>query len=91
MQNWTNLYLEPHDYRIHYVNIDLRHQYGISVAESQMFLRAKRPQRRRRKRKKWMFSQAKNLCEHLLSHAARMWLLAKKEKKKLHVAGKHSC
>ena len=24
----------PHDYRIYYVNIDLRHQYGISVAES---------------------------------------------------------
>ena len=46
-QNWTNLYLEPHDYRIHYVNIDLRHQYGISVAESQTFLLAKRPQRRR--------------------------------------------
>ena len=21
-QNWTNLYLEPHDYRIYYVNID---------------------------------------------------------------------
>ena len=21
-QNWTNLYLEPHDYRIHYVNVD---------------------------------------------------------------------
>ena len=41
-QNWTNLCLEPHDYRIHYVNIDLRHQYGISVAESQTSLRAKR-------------------------------------------------
>ena len=26
-QNRTNLYLETHDYRIHYVNIDLRHQY----------------------------------------------------------------
>ena len=26
-----------------YVNIDLRHQYGISVAESQTFLLAKRP------------------------------------------------
>ena len=50
MQNWTNLYLEPHDYRIHYVNIDLRHQYGISVAESQTFLPAKRPQRRRARR-----------------------------------------
>ena len=44
-KNWTNLYLEPHDYQIYYVNIDLRHQYGISVAELQTFLRAKRPQR----------------------------------------------
>ena len=49
-QNWTNLCLEPHDYRIYYVNIDLRHQYGISVAESQTFLCAKRPQRRRARR-----------------------------------------
>ena len=44
------MYLEPHDYRIYYVNIDLRHQYGISVAESQTFLPAKRPQRRRARR-----------------------------------------
>ena len=36
----------PHDYRIYYVNIDLRHQYGISVAESQTFLLAKRPLQR---------------------------------------------
>ena len=42
-QNWTNLYLEPHDYRIYYVNIELRHQYGISVAEWQTFLHVKRP------------------------------------------------
>ena len=41
---------ELHDYRIYYVNIDLHHQYGISVAESQMFLCAKRPQRRRARR-----------------------------------------
>ena len=27
----ANLHLEPHDYKINYVNIDLRHQYGISV------------------------------------------------------------
>ena len=46
-QNWTNLYLEAHDYWIHYVNIDLRQQYGISVTESQTFLLAKHPQRRR--------------------------------------------
>ena len=41
--NWTNLHLETHDYRIYYVNIDLRHQYGISVAESQTFPLAKCP------------------------------------------------
>ena len=44
------MYLEPHDYWIYYVNIGLRHQYGISVAESQTFLRAKRPHRRRARR-----------------------------------------
>ena len=49
-QNWTNLYLEPHDDRIHNVNIDLRHQCVISVAESQMFLLTKRPQWRRARR-----------------------------------------
>ena len=49
-QNWTNLYLKPHDCQIYYANINLRHQYGISVAESQTFLRAKRPQRRRARR-----------------------------------------
>ena len=49
-QNWTNLYLEPHDYRIYYVNIDLRHQYRISVTESETFLHAKRPQRQRARR-----------------------------------------
>ena len=40
------LHLEPHVYQIYYVNIDLhvRHQYGISVSESQMFVLAKRPQ-----------------------------------------------
>ena len=31
-KKWTNLYLIPMTY---YVNIDLRHQYGISAAESQ--------------------------------------------------------
>ena len=30
----TNLHLEHHDYQIYYVNIDLRRQYGISVAKS---------------------------------------------------------
>ena len=42
----TNLDLEPHDYPIYCVNIDLRHQYGISVTESQTFLL------------KWLYSQA---------------------------------
>ena len=49
-QNWTKLYLEPDDYRIYYVNIALRHQYGISVAESQMFLHTKCPQQQRARR-----------------------------------------
>ena len=35
--------VEPHNYRIYYVNIDLRHQYGIFAAETQRFLRTKRP------------------------------------------------
>ena len=30
--------LELHLYRIYYVNIDLRHQYGVSVAEAQTSL-----------------------------------------------------
>ena len=38
----------------------LRHQYGIFVAESQTFLLAKRPQRRRAKEKR-MLSQARKL------------------------------
>ena len=49
-QNWTNLHLEPHDYWIYYVNIDLCHQYGISVSKSQTFLLSKHPQRRRARR-----------------------------------------
>ena len=44
--NWTNLHLETHDYWIHFVNIDLHHQYGISVPESQTFLIVKSPQPR---------------------------------------------
>ena len=40
----------PHDYWIYYVNIGLCHQYGISATESQMFLLAKRPRRRRARR-----------------------------------------
>ena len=55
--NWTNLYLESHDYRIYYVNIDLRHHYGNSVPVSKTFIRAKLPQRQR---------QRKNGCFHRL-------------------------
>ena len=62
-KNWTNLYLEPYDYQIYNVNIDLRHQYGISAAQSQTFLRAKRPKRRRARR---------NGCFRRLNY----WLLA---------------
>ena len=40
-----------HRYWIYYVNVDLHHQYGISVPGSQTFLRAKSPQRRRARRK----------------------------------------
>ena len=42
-QNWTNLYLKPHDCWIYHVNINFRHQYEISAAESQTSLCAKRP------------------------------------------------
>ena len=42
----TNLDLEPHDFRINYVNIDLRQQYGIFVAKTQTSLLAKHPYRR---------------------------------------------
>ena len=38
--------MEPHDYWIYYVNINLRQQSGISVTETQTFLPAKRPKRR---------------------------------------------
>ena len=43
--NQTNVHSEPHDYRIYYVNTDLRHEHQISVAESQTFLIARRSQR----------------------------------------------
>ena len=61
MLNWRNLHWEPHDYWIYYVNIDLRHQYGISIAESQTFLLAKRP-------KRW--GARRNSCFHRLD----LWL-----------------
>ena len=45
----------------------LRHQYGIFVAQSQTFLLAKRPQRRRAKEKR-MLSQASNIFIHYLQN-----------------------
>ena len=35
--------MEPNDYQIYYVNIDLRHQFGIFVTELQTFLLVKHP------------------------------------------------
>ena len=52
---------KTHDYRIYYVNIDLRHQYGISVAESQMFLLTKRPTAAMSKEKHLPFAGYKKL------------------------------
>ena len=37
----TNLHLELHDHRNDYSKTDLRHQYGISVAETQTFVLTK--------------------------------------------------
>ena len=53
---WNKFAFGTDEYQIYYVNIDLRHQYGISVAESQTFLRVKRPQWRRA-RKNGCFSR----------------------------------
>ena len=54
------MHLEPHDYQIYNVNIDLHHQYGISVIELQTILLAKRPQVLRSE-KKQLFSQSNTL------------------------------
>ena len=42
-ENQTNLLFEPFDYQVDYVTIDIRHQYGISVAEAKTSLPAKCP------------------------------------------------
>ena len=47
----------------------LRHQYGISVAESQMFLRVKRPQRRRERRNGCF----RRLCTDFLPKKWPLW------------------
>ena len=44
------MHFKPQIYQINYVNIDLRHQYGIYVTETETFLLAKRPERRGVKR-----------------------------------------
>ena len=52
--------MELHDYRIYYVNIDLCHQYGISVADvppGETFLAARRYEKR-------LYSQAKRWGAH---------------------------
>ena len=54
----TNFLLEPQDYRVYYVNIDLRHQYGISVSEAQASLLAKRPWRTAMNKERRLISQA---------------------------------
>ena len=56
------MHLEPHDYRIYYVNIDLLHQYGISVAESQTFLLVKRPSAAMSEEKRLPFAGYHGLC-----------------------------
>ena len=44
--NRTNLHFKPQVYQINYVNIDLCHQYGTYVTETETFLLAKLPERR---------------------------------------------
>ena len=36
--NWNKFKLEIHDCKINYVNIDLHHQYGISLVKAQVSL-----------------------------------------------------
>ena len=55
-RNEQNLHLKPHDHQINFVNIDLHHQYGISVAESQTFLLKKHPQVARSEEKQMFFA-----------------------------------
>ena len=43
-------------------NIDLRHQYGISVSESQMFLLAKRPSAAKSEEKRLPFAGYTSHC-----------------------------
>ena len=50
--------MEPHDYRIYYVNIDLRHQYGMFVAESPDVPPASKTSSAARSEEKRLFSQA---------------------------------
>ena len=62
MKNWTNLHLEPKDYRIYNVNIHLYNQYGIFVSESQSFLLTKCPEVAT-----WNLSESTATCKWLPS------------------------
>ena len=44
------MHVKPQVYQVNHVNIDLRHQYGIYVTETETFLLEKRPERRGMKR-----------------------------------------
>ena len=57
--NRRNFQLELHDQEIRYVSINLRHQYGISVAEAQTSLGARNEDR-------LLYSLANNLQAFLL-------------------------
>ena len=66
MKNWTNLHLEPKDYRIYNVNIHLYNQYGISVSESQRFFLTKCP--------KWQLEILAKAMPHVNNFLAYMSL-----------------
>ena len=60
--NTTFTKIDQKKRKIDCVNIDLSHQYGISVAESQTFLRAKRLQQRRARKNGWFRMLHQTLC-----------------------------
>ena len=70
-ENQTNLHLEHHDYRIYYVNIDLRRQYGISVAKSSETSLAARSKEKR------LYSQATRLL--ILKGTCFVYILTKNQ------------
>ena len=66
-----------HDYWIFYVNIDLRHQYGISAAELQTFLHSKCPQLRGARRNgcfRGLLSRVESLItQRVITKAVPVW------------------